>query len=157
MGVLKKVMRLQPLVTPTKVESNVDFEDDDEVIVFKPTVIDNRTEMLAQKESHQEGLQHVQNKETGLQLLFQSNNSQVTVSIAGELKGLTLMESGHVGNHGMHRDADVRSQHSNASLVERLSCNIFITNFPNHLSAKELWSTCAQHGTVTDVYIPKKV
>ncbi|GKC53207.1 RNA-directed DNA polymerase, eukaryota [Tanacetum coccineum] len=49
------------------------------------------------------------------------------------------------------------SQHSNASLVERLSCNIFITNFPNHLSAKELWSTCAQHGTVTDVYIPKKV
>ncbi|GJR42045.1 RNA-directed DNA polymerase, eukaryota [Tanacetum coccineum] len=119
MGVLKKVMRLQPLVTPTKVESNVDFEDDDEVIVFKPTVIDNRTEMLAQKESHQEGLQHVQNKETGLQLLFQSNNSQVTVSIAGELKGLTLMESGHV--------------------------------------AKELWSTCVQHRTVTDVYIPKNV
>nr|GEX33925.1 hypothetical protein [Tanacetum cinerariifolium] len=49
------------------------------------------------------------------------------------------------------------SQHSNVSLVERLSCNIFITNFPSHLSVKELWSTCAQQGTVTDVYIPKKV
>ncbi|GJY94314.1 RNA-directed DNA polymerase, eukaryota [Tanacetum coccineum] len=49
------------------------------------------------------------------------------------------------------------SQYSNASLLERLSCNIFITNFPKQLSAKELWSTCAQYGTILDVYIPKKV
>nr|GEX27543.1 reverse transcriptase [Tanacetum cinerariifolium] len=39
----------------------------------------------------------------------------------------------------------------------RLSCNIFITNFPKQLSTKDLWSTCAQYGTVLDVYIPKKV
>ncbi|GKB37028.1 retrovirus-related pol polyprotein from transposon TNT 1-94 [Tanacetum coccineum] len=44
----------------------------------------------------------------------------------------------------------------NESLLERLSCNIFITNFPVHLSAKKLWNTCAQYGTVQDVYIPKK-
>ncbi|GJZ52781.1 RNA-directed DNA polymerase, eukaryota [Tanacetum coccineum] len=49
------------------------------------------------------------------------------------------------------------SQYSNASLLERLSCNIYITNFPKQLSAKELWSTCVQYGTVLDVYIPKKV
>ncbi|GKB05760.1 RNA-directed DNA polymerase, eukaryota, reverse transcriptase zinc-binding domain protein, partial [Tanacetum coccineum] len=49
------------------------------------------------------------------------------------------------------------SQYSNASLLERLSCNIFITNFPKQLSVKELWSTCAQYGTILDVYIPKKV
>ncbi|GJU04033.1 RNA-directed DNA polymerase, eukaryota, reverse transcriptase zinc-binding domain protein [Tanacetum coccineum] len=49
------------------------------------------------------------------------------------------------------------SMHSNASLLERLSCNIFITNFPAKLSANDLWNTCAQYGTVLDVYIPLKV
>ncbi|GJW43510.1 RNA-directed DNA polymerase, eukaryota [Tanacetum coccineum] len=46
---------------------------------------------------------------------------------------------------------------SNASLLERLSCNIFITNFPAKLSANDLWNTCAQYGTVLDVYISLKV
>nr|GEV82237.1 hypothetical protein [Tanacetum cinerariifolium] len=46
---------------------------------------------------------------------------------------------------------------SNESLLERLSCNIFITNFHVHLSAKELWNTCVQYGLVQDVYIPKKL
>nr|GEX20869.1 RNA-directed DNA polymerase, eukaryota, reverse transcriptase zinc-binding domain protein [Tanacetum cinerariifolium] len=46
---------------------------------------------------------------------------------------------------------------SNASLLERLSCNIFITNFPTSVSAKDLWSTCKQFGTVMDVYIPLKL
>ncbi|GJY84363.1 RNA-directed DNA polymerase, eukaryota [Tanacetum coccineum] len=49
------------------------------------------------------------------------------------------------------------SMHSNASMLERLSCNIFITNFPSNLTSKELWNTCAKHGTVLDVYIPKKL
>nr|GEV57189.1 hypothetical protein [Tanacetum cinerariifolium] len=46
---------------------------------------------------------------------------------------------------------------SNESLLERLSCYIFITNFLVHLSAKELWITCEQYGTVQDVYILKKL
>ncbi|GJX77082.1 hypothetical protein Tco_0323893 [Tanacetum coccineum] len=33
----------------------------------------------------------------------------------------------------------------NESLLEGLSCNIFITNFHVHSSAKELWNTCAQY------------
>ncbi|GJX99376.1 RNA-directed DNA polymerase, eukaryota [Tanacetum coccineum] len=49
------------------------------------------------------------------------------------------------------------SKDSNASLLERLSCNIFITNLPSHLTAKELWKTCGMYGTVLDVYIPKKL
>ncbi|GJW59143.1 RNA-directed DNA polymerase, eukaryota, reverse transcriptase zinc-binding domain protein [Tanacetum coccineum] len=40
---------------------------------------------------------------------------------------------------------------SNESVLERLPCNIFITNFPVHLSAKELWNICAQYGTVQDL------
>nr|GEV56609.1 RNA-directed DNA polymerase, eukaryota [Tanacetum cinerariifolium] len=39
---------------------------------------------------------------------------------------------------------------SNELVLERLSCNIFITNFPMHLSAKELWNICAQYGTIQD-------
>nr|GEY67094.1 hypothetical protein [Tanacetum cinerariifolium] len=46
---------------------------------------------------------------------------------------------------------------SNASLLERLSYNIFIANFPTSVSAKDLWSTCKQFGTVMDVYIPLKL
>nr|GEX48344.1 RNA-directed DNA polymerase, eukaryota [Tanacetum cinerariifolium] len=46
---------------------------------------------------------------------------------------------------------------SNASMLERLSCNIFITNLPAYFSSKDLWNTCSKFGTVLDVYIPKKV
>nr|GEW19171.1 RNA-directed DNA polymerase, eukaryota, reverse transcriptase zinc-binding domain protein [Tanacetum cinerariifolium] len=44
----------------------------------------------------------------------------------------------------------------NASMLERLSCNIFITNFPAYFSSKDLWNTCSKYGTVLDVYIPNK-
>nr|GEV15597.1 peptide chain release factor APG3, chloroplastic [Tanacetum cinerariifolium] len=46
---------------------------------------------------------------------------------------------------------------SNASMLERLSCNIFITNFPAYFSSKDLWNTFSKFGTVLDVYIPNKV
>nr|GFC01728.1 hypothetical protein CTI12_AA602910 [Tanacetum cinerariifolium] len=42
-------------------------------------------------------------------------------------------------------------------MLERLSCNIFITNFPAYFSSKGLWNTCSKFGTVLDVYIPNKV
>ncbi|GJV06477.1 RNA-directed DNA polymerase, eukaryota [Tanacetum coccineum] len=53
--------------------------------------------------------------------------------------------------------APVNSKVSNASMLERLSRNIFITNFHVQLSAKELWNTCSKYGTVLDVFIPNKV
>nr|GEX94031.1 ChaC-like family protein [Tanacetum cinerariifolium] len=46
---------------------------------------------------------------------------------------------------------------SNASMLERLPCNILITNFPAYFSSKDLWNTCSKFGTVLDVYIPNKV
>ncbi|GJZ77185.1 RNA-directed DNA polymerase, eukaryota [Tanacetum coccineum] len=48
------------------------------------------------------------------------------------------------------------SKASNASLLERLSCNIFLIIPPN-LTAKELWNTCGLYGTVLDIYIPNKL
>ncbi|GKE25935.1 RNA-directed DNA polymerase, eukaryota, reverse transcriptase zinc-binding domain protein [Tanacetum coccineum] len=49
------------------------------------------------------------------------------------------------------------SEDSNTSLLEHLSCNIFLTNFPPHLTTKELWNTYGLYGTVLDVYILKKL
>nr|GEX90961.1 hypothetical protein [Tanacetum cinerariifolium] len=49
------------------------------------------------------------------------------------------------------------SKVSNASMLERLSCNIFITNFPVQFSAKELLNTCSIYETFLDVFIPNKV
>ncbi|GKB48218.1 RNA-directed DNA polymerase, eukaryota, reverse transcriptase zinc-binding domain protein [Tanacetum coccineum] len=46
---------------------------------------------------------------------------------------------------------------SNASMLERLSCNIFITNFPAYFSSKDLWNTCSKFGTVLDLFIPSKL
>nr|GEV22514.1 nucleotide-binding alpha-beta plait domain-containing protein [Tanacetum cinerariifolium] len=51
--------------------------------------------------------------------------------------------------------APCNSKESNASLLERLSCNIYITNFLALFSAKELWNTCLKY--VLDVFIPNKV
>nr|GEV07650.1 probable 1-deoxy-D-xylulose-5-phosphate synthase 2, chloroplastic [Tanacetum cinerariifolium] len=46
---------------------------------------------------------------------------------------------------------------ANASMLERISCNIFITNFHAYFSSKDLWNTCSKFGTVLDVYITNKV
>ncbi|KAL4572230.1 hypothetical protein LXL04_019000 [Taraxacum kok-saghyz] len=43
---------------------------------------------------------------------------------------------------------------SNADLLQKISNSIFITNFPPHSTAKDLWDACKRHGTVVDVYIP---
>ncbi|GJR30324.1 nucleotide-binding alpha-beta plait domain-containing protein [Tanacetum coccineum] len=40
--------------------------------------------------------------------------------------------------------------------VSKISTSIFITNFPDSFSAKELFTTCKQYGHVVDAYIPNK-
>lgn len=121
-GGIKEVKQL-------KVESHVEAEEEDEVIVFRPNLIDTRTEALAPK-----GFENVQNKDVGgsqyealvsvpyavytnsqsvlpvnnfsqsigqhpfqFQSQMFSGNQQASVSVAGGLKGLSLMENGHVG------------------------------------------------------------
>nr|GEX53099.1 RNA-directed DNA polymerase, eukaryota [Tanacetum cinerariifolium] len=49
------------------------------------------------------------------------------------------------------------SKYSNVTMLERLSRNVYITNFPKQLLAKELCYTCAKFGIVLDIYIPNKV
>ncbi|KAK9078092.1 hypothetical protein SSX86_002149 [Deinandra increscens subsp. villosa] len=48
-----------------KVETHVEGEEEDEVIVFRPNLIEKRTELLSSKVSQQEGFENVQNKDAG--------------------------------------------------------------------------------------------
>ncbi|PWA64097.1 hypothetical protein CTI12_AA346880 [Artemisia annua] len=40
--------------------------------------------------------------------------------------------------------------------VMKLSSSIFVTNFPDKFSAKELWTVCNQYGNVVDAFIPDR-
>nr|GFB37170.1 hypothetical protein [Tanacetum cinerariifolium] len=48
------------------------------------------------------------------------------------------------------------SYRSKEDLIQKISKSIFVTNFPDHISARDLWGTCKAYGTVVDVYIPYK-
>ncbi|GKC32524.1 nucleotide-binding alpha-beta plait domain-containing protein, partial [Tanacetum coccineum] len=40
--------------------------------------------------------------------------------------------------------------------LAKLSSSIFVMNFPDKFSAKELWTVCKQYGTVVDAFIPDR-
>ncbi|GJY15770.1 RNA-directed DNA polymerase, eukaryota [Tanacetum coccineum] len=40
--------------------------------------------------------------------------------------------------------------------MSKISTSIFITNFPDHFYAKDLWKTCNQYGNVVDTFIPNR-
>ncbi|GKB80016.1 nucleotide-binding alpha-beta plait domain-containing protein [Tanacetum coccineum] len=48
------------------------------------------------------------------------------------------------------------SQRSKEDDVHKISTSVFITNFPDMFSAKDLFNTCKQYGHVVDAYIPIK-
>nr|GEV19615.1 RNA-directed DNA polymerase, eukaryota, nucleotide-binding alpha-beta plait domain protein [Tanacetum cinerariifolium] len=45
---------------------------------------------------------------------------------------------------------------SNADDVPKVSKSVFVTNFPESVSARDLWRSCSVYGTVVDVFIPSK-
>ncbi|GJW93061.1 RNA-directed DNA polymerase, eukaryota, reverse transcriptase zinc-binding domain protein [Tanacetum coccineum] len=40
--------------------------------------------------------------------------------------------------------------------IQQLSKTVYVTNFPNHIRAQDLWNVCKDYGYVVDVYIPFK-
>ncbi|GKC11288.1 nucleotide-binding alpha-beta plait domain-containing protein [Tanacetum coccineum] len=40
--------------------------------------------------------------------------------------------------------------------VLKISTSVFVTNFPEQASAKDLWNACKQYGHVVDAFIPNK-
>ncbi|GJR00990.1 caffeoylshikimate esterase-like protein [Tanacetum coccineum] len=41
-------------------------------------------------------------------------------------------------------------------LTQKISTSVFVTNFPDHCTARDLWNVCLAYGKVIDVYIPFK-
>ncbi|GJV33736.1 nucleotide-binding alpha-beta plait domain-containing protein [Tanacetum coccineum] len=50
----------------------------------------------------------------------------------------------------------MESQCSKEDEVQKISTSVFVTNFPNQFTAKELWNTCKQYGYVVDAFIPNR-
>ncbi|GKA81742.1 RNA-directed DNA polymerase, eukaryota [Tanacetum coccineum] len=48
------------------------------------------------------------------------------------------------------------SQNSKEDQTQKISKSVFITNFPDHTRAWDLWDVCKTYGSVIDVYIPNK-
>ncbi|GKD52954.1 RNA-directed DNA polymerase, eukaryota, nucleotide-binding alpha-beta plait domain protein, partial [Tanacetum coccineum] len=44
----------------------------------------------------------------------------------------------------------------NADDVSKVAKSVFVTNFPESVSARDLWKSCSVYGTVVDVFIPSK-
>nr|GEV95401.1 hypothetical protein [Tanacetum cinerariifolium] len=48
------------------------------------------------------------------------------------------------------------SRFSNADRVHNISHSIYVTNFPDSATSRNLWNACSVYGTVVDVFIPLK-
>ncbi|PWA40617.1 hypothetical protein CTI12_AA561260 [Artemisia annua] len=49
-----------------------------------------------------------------------------------------------------------RKWHSKEDQTKQISKSVFVTNFPDHICARDLWNICKDYGSVVDVYIPFK-
>nr|GEZ99155.1 RNA-directed DNA polymerase, eukaryota, nucleotide-binding alpha-beta plait domain protein [Tanacetum cinerariifolium] len=45
---------------------------------------------------------------------------------------------------------------SNADDVSKVAKSVFVTNFSESISARDLWKSCSVYGTVVDIFIPSK-
>ncbi|GJT99340.1 RNA-directed DNA polymerase, eukaryota [Tanacetum coccineum] len=48
------------------------------------------------------------------------------------------------------------SRLSNEDRTQKISHSIYVTNFPDSVTSRDLWKTCNTYGTVVDVFIPLK-
>nr|GEU77674.1 RNA-directed DNA polymerase, eukaryota [Tanacetum cinerariifolium] len=49
-----------------------------------------------------------------------------------------------------------KHRRTNDDDVFKISKSVYVTNFPESTSARDLWKTCSVYGTVVDVFIPSK-
>ncbi|GJX97093.1 reverse transcriptase domain, reverse transcriptase zinc-binding domain protein [Tanacetum coccineum] len=48
-----------------------------------------------------------------------------------------------------------KNSNSNRDDLAKISLTVYVSNFPSHLTVRELWNTCGKKGTLVDVYIAK--
>nr|GEZ70668.1 RNA-directed DNA polymerase, eukaryota, reverse transcriptase zinc-binding domain protein [Tanacetum cinerariifolium] len=49
-----------------------------------------------------------------------------------------------------------KTQKSNVDELAKISLSVYVSNFPSHLTVRELWNICSKMGTLVDVYIAKR-
>ncbi|GKA38216.1 nucleotide-binding alpha-beta plait domain-containing protein [Tanacetum coccineum] len=49
------------------------------------------------------------------------------------------------------------TRHLKEDYVQQVSQSVFVTNFPDHFSFRDLWRVCDDYGKVIDVFIPNKL
>nr|GEV92352.1 RNA-directed DNA polymerase, eukaryota [Tanacetum cinerariifolium] len=54
--------------------------------------------------------------------------------------------------HPFHRG----SQFTNEESTQKISHSVYVTNFPDSVTSRDLWNTCSVYGSVDDVFIPLK-
>nr|GEY09826.1 hydroxycinnamoyl-CoA quinate/shikimate transferase [Tanacetum cinerariifolium] len=68
-----------------------------------------------------------------------------------------LIYSKNKEEHEEHiRVCNMRDPHSKEDKVQNISTSIFVTNFPDQFSTKDLWNLCNQYGRVVDTFIPNR-
>nr|GEV75049.1 RNA-directed DNA polymerase, eukaryota, reverse transcriptase zinc-binding domain protein [Tanacetum cinerariifolium] len=60
------------------------------------------------------------------------------------------------GNAGQRRPRRYHTECSKEDGVQQISTSVFVTNFPDQFSAKDLWNTCKQYEYVVDAFIPNR-
>ncbi|GJT39035.1 RNA-directed DNA polymerase, eukaryota, nucleotide-binding alpha-beta plait domain protein [Tanacetum coccineum] len=53
-------------------------------------------------------------------------------------------------------DLNWKSFNSKEDQTDKISNSVFVSNFPDHVRARDLWKVCNDYGSVVDVYIPFK-
>ncbi|PWA67046.1 hypothetical protein CTI12_AA308650 [Artemisia annua] len=79
-------------------------------------------------------------------------------------KGSAVVSAGAKGNVAVgaqkcdDRHMRTRKRHvkSNEDYTQKISHSIYVTNFPDSVSSRDLWRECNAYGTVVDVFIPSK-
>ncbi|GJU57503.1 RNA-directed DNA polymerase, eukaryota [Tanacetum coccineum] len=59
-------------------------------------------------------------------------------------------------NHRNNINYNRRPLNSDEDLTRKISHSIFVTNFPDSVTSRDLWKECSVYGTVVDVFIPAK-
>ncbi|GJZ37285.1 RNA-directed DNA polymerase, eukaryota, nucleotide-binding alpha-beta plait domain protein, partial [Tanacetum coccineum] len=54
------------------------------------------------------------------------------------------------------RDGNKKSYRSKEDQTQPISHSIFVTNFPDHVTAHDLWKVCNDYGVLVDAFIPYK-
>ena len=61
-----------------------------------------------------------------------------------------------IGKHDRSKGGGAGSMRTKEDEVQKISTSVFITNFPDHVRAKDLWHACKQYGHVVDSFIPER-